>query len=95
MINAIIMDENKLSKNEDIFLIDSHLHLQYFTNEELESIIKKCLNSEFPIKYFLTNSTFNKDFDKTLEISKSLNIKFNLPNLIIPGIGYHPWYIII
>lgn len=77
---------------QNSFYIDSHLHFQYFSNDELESIIKRCLNNEIPLRHFLTNSTYNKDFDRTIEIAKSLNMQFNLDNLVIPGIGYHPWY---
>ena len=83
--------EEKRTITNNCFFIDSHLHFQYFSNDEIESIISRCLNINTPFKHFLTNSTFNKDFDKTIEIAKSMNILFKLDNLVIPGIGYHPW----
>ena len=69
----------------DFFYLDAHCHLQYFTEDELSILLKKCKDNYF--KYFLTNSTSNLDFNQTLNLSK-----INLNNQkIIPGIGYHPW----
>jgi Tat protein secretion system quality control protein TatD with DNase activity len=70
----------------DALLVDSHCHLQYFSEEELTDTLKLCSNNK--ISYCLTNSTNLNDFDKTIEISK-----LNLDVKIIPGLGYHPWYL--
>jgi hypothetical protein len=95
---AIYLMDEKIQENsaksgnqQEDFLIDSHLHLQYFNNDEIFSIIKSCLSNEIPITTFLTNSTSNEDFDKTIELSKLVNSSLNVPNLVIPGIGFHPW----
>jgi len=92
----LIKDESKC----DDYLIDSHLHLQYFSDDEINTLIQKC-NVDGNIKYFLSNSTCDEDFDRTISFSK-----FKLSNeicrindsdleeqIIFPGIGYHPWYL--
>ncbi len=88
------MDNNSeinFTQKSDLFFIDSHLHFQYFSCEELDSTIQRCLNNQIPFKHFLTNSTYNKDFDNSIEIAQRINANFQKENLIIPGIGYHPW----
>ncbi len=65
-------------------LIDAHCHFQDFTNEEISSIIIRC--KEKNISFFLTNSTNKNDFERTLNISNS-------NKELIPGFGYHPWYL--
>lgn len=82
------------------FLIDSHLHFQYFTDEEIKAIIEQCYKAS-DIKYFLTNSTCKEDFERTINISKfeidqnfSKNNKdYDLHQIVFPGIGHHPWYL--
>jgi len=82
------------------FLIDAHIHLQYYTNEEVKNIIEKCYKDS-EIKYFLTNSTCLDDFDRTFELSAfkidekiaELNKDYDLNQIIFPGIGHHPWYL--
>lgn len=106
-----ILNINEQNKNEfnsnkeenidlDDFLIDSHLHLQYFTDEEISFIIKKCfLDSN--IRYFLSNSTCSNDFARTINFSELKSSDFiNCQNkeniiaqIIFPGIGHHPWYL--
>jgi TatD DNase family protein len=68
--------------------IDSHCHLQDYSEEELEKILNKCNKKNLNILY--TNATSNEDFDKNINIYK----KYSNNNMkIIPGIGYHPWYL--
>ncbi len=71
-------------EEEKLFLLDAHCHLQYFTIQEMAEYIP--ISKSNNINYFLSNSTSSKDFDKTLELSKEYNE-------IIPGFGYHPWYL--
>jgi hypothetical protein len=88
------MDNNSeinFTQKSGLFFIDSHLHFQYFSSDELDSTVQRCLNSPIPFRHFLTNSTYNKDFDNTIEITQRINAKFQRENLVIPGIGYHPW----
>jgi Tat protein secretion system quality control protein TatD with DNase activity len=80
---------NNMEGNEEVYLIDSHCHLQYFNMEEIKGIVEKCNTNR--IKYLLTNATCMQDFDYTIEISKINNTDSD--KVIIPGVGYHPWYL--
>jgi len=91
-----------ISENTELndFLIDSHLHLQYFTDEEINIIIKKCfLDSN--VRFFLSNSTCSNDFERTIKFSElkfsdiinSQNKENIISQIIFPGIGHHPWYL--
>jgi len=76
--------ENNINSEEE-FLIDAHCHLQYFSDIELEETLINCEKSN--IKMLLTNATFNDDFEKTVNIAEKHKVK------VIPGVGYHPWYL--
>ena len=68
--------------------IDSHCHLQDYTEKELEKILGQCNIKNLNI--FYTNATSKEDFEKNILISKKYtNNKYK----IIPGLGYHPWYL--
>lgn len=96
---------DNIDKNQDltIFLIDNHLHFQYYSDDEIKSIVERCLlKSE--IRYFITNSTCKNDFERTIKISQldfsnnsSLSTlkceTYDLKHVIIPGLGHHPWYL--
>ena len=81
--------EDKDSKNI-ISFIDSHCHLQDYTQEDLVNILKNC--SEINLKIFYTNCTCEEDFQKNLDIALNDEL-LNKNNIkkIIYGIGYHPW----
>ena len=81
--------EDKDSKNIVSF-IDSHCHLQDYTQEDLVNILKNC--SEINLKIFYTNCTCEEDFQKNLDIALNDEL-LNKNNVkkIIYGIGYHPW----
>ena len=81
--------EDKDSKNI-ISFIDSHCHLQDYTQEDLVNILKNC--SEINLKIFYTNCTCEEDFQKNLDIALNDEL-LNKNNVkkIIYGIGYHPW----
>jgi Tat protein secretion system quality control protein TatD with DNase activity len=82
------------------FLIDSHLHFQYYSDDEIKNIVEKCYKDS-EIKYFLTNSTCLDDFDRTINLSEfklyekisEVNKNFDQNQIIFPGIGHHPWYL--
>lgn len=74
-----------LSEN---YLIDSHCHLQFFKEDELDSVINNCI--EMNMTHLLTNSTSIEDFKQTITISQKYSNKVS----IIPGLGYHPWFIL-
>jgi Tat protein secretion system quality control protein TatD with DNase activity len=76
-------------ENDIDYLIDSHCHLQYFTEDQIYTIVEK--SKESGINYLLTNSTYSQDFDYTFQLAKFANNLFG--NTIIPGIGHHPWYL--
>jgi Tat protein secretion system quality control protein TatD with DNase activity len=78
------------SDSDSDFIIDSHCHLQYFNETELQKIIEESKNGG--VKYLLTNATSSKDFDETLKLAKDANTFFN-DLIVIPGIGHHPWYL--
>ena len=84
--------ENKiyLEAQDNISFIDSHCHLQDYSQEDLDIILKHCSNNN--IKIFYSNCTCEKDFQQNLEISlnKELLQKNNITKIIY-GIGYHPW----
>jgi len=88
---------NKINtdKEDKEFFVDSHCHLQFFSEEELKLVLTKC--KENKIKYLCSNSTSDEDFEKTIELvnqsSKNLNTNVDVDDevVIIPGIGYHPW----
>jgi Tat protein secretion system quality control protein TatD with DNase activity len=68
--------------------IDSHCHLQDYTQEELKKILEQCNAKNLNI--FYTNATSKEDFEKNIIISqKYTNNKYK----IIAGLGYHPWYL--
>ena len=81
--------EDKDSKNI-ISFIDSHCHLQDYTQEDLVNILKNC--SEINLKIFYTNCTCEEDFQKNLDIALNDELlnKNNVKKIIF-GIGYHPW----
>jgi len=60
------------------------VHLQAYEPDVLERVIKEC--NENNVKYLVSNSTSEKDFDQTTEI------KQKYPS-IIAGYGIHPWYL--
>ena len=85
------MESHNSANNDDfIFFIDSHCHLQDYSKEDLDIILKHCSNNN--IKTFYTNSTCESDFQKNFEISQNQEIiqKNNITKIIY-GIGYHPW----
>ncbi len=76
--------------NNNLFYIDSHCHLQDYTEEDLDIILNHCSNSN--IKIFYSNCTCESDFQKNLDISQNQELlQKNNINKIIYGIGYHPW----
>ena len=78
------------NSNKIISFIDSHCHLQDYTSEELDSILKDC--SKINLKIFYSNCTCEEDFQKNLNLSINEDlIKKNNITKIIYGIGYHPW----
>lgn len=92
---------NRFEKLElSSFLIDAHLHFQYFTNEEVKNIVEKCYNNS-EIRYFITNATCFDDFERTINLSgfkiddkiAELNKDYDLNQIIFSGIGHHPWYL--
>ena len=85
------MENNESINNQDnISFIDSHCHLQDYSQEDLDIILNHCSNNN--IKVFYSNCTCESDFQKNLDISQSQEIlKKNNINKIIYGIGYHPW----
>ena len=85
------MESHNSANNDDfIFFIDSHCHLQDYSKEDLDIILKHCSNNN--IKTFYTNCTCESDFQKNFEISQNQEIiqKNNITKIIY-GIGYHPW----
>ena len=80
-----------VEESKSLYFFDSHLHFQYFNDDQINEIVEKCLDEKLDIKinFFLTNSTYRSDFDRTVKISDTVNSKF--PATVIPGIGYHPW----
>lgn len=72
----------------EVQYIDSHCHLQDYKGDELEQVLNSCHQKGLGIIY--SNSTNDKDFEKTLEISSN---KTNKNIKIIPGFGVHPWYL--
>ena len=73
-----------------ISFIDSHCHLQDYTAEELDNILKDC--SKINLKILYSNCTCEEDFQKNLDLSNNEDlIKKNGITKIIYGIGYHPW----
>jgi Tat protein secretion system quality control protein TatD with DNase activity len=71
--------------SEETFFVDSHNHLQCFSEEERKDIILRCKDKK--LKYMIVNSTNEGDFDETIGLSKEGNSDV----VIIPGIGHHPW----
>ena len=55
------------NSNKIISFIDSHCHLQDYTSEELDSILKDC--SKINLKIFYSNCTCEEDFQKNLNLS--------------------------
>ena len=85
------MEYNDSINNQDnISFIDSHCHLQDYSQEDLDNILKHCSNNN--IKVFYSNCTCESDFQKNLEISQNKEIlqKNNITKIIY-GMGYHPW----
>ena len=78
-----------MESNAVVPLIDSHCHIQEFADEnELSQLICRLKEKGFCSLY--TNATNIKDFESNISIS----INKSSPSLqIIPGIGYHPWYL--
>ena len=82
------MENNE--SNKVISFIDSHCHLQDYTEEELSNILKSC--SEINLKTLYSNCTCEEDFQKNLDITLNEELlKNNNISKIIYGIGYHPW----
>lgn len=77
-----------MDNNIEVQYIDSHCHLQEYKDDELDQVLNSCSQKGLGIIY--TNSTNDKDFEKTLEISSN---KSNKGIKIIPGFGVHPWYL--
>lgn len=69
--------------------IDCHCHLQYYSKEELKTLLKCCIQRG--VIGLLTNSTNPNDFKITLDIVNNNNPINNHDIKIIPGFGYHPW----
>ena len=73
-----------------ISFIDSHCHLQDYTSEDLDNILRDC--SKINLKILYSNCTCEEDFQKNLDLSINEDlIKKNNITKIIYGIGYHPW----
>lgn len=72
-----------------IHFIDSHCHIQEYTDEnELTNLISRLTSKGFCALY--TNATNINDFESNINVS----LAKSSPSLrIIPGIGYHPWYL--
>ena len=78
------------NSDEIISFIDSHCHLQDYTSEDLDKILKDC--SDINLKILYSNCTCEEDFQKNLDISQNEELlKKNNITKIIYGIGYHPW----
>ena len=78
------------NSDEIISFIDSHCHLQDYTSEDLDKILKDC--SDINLKVLYSNCTCEEDFQKNLDISQNEELlKKNNITKIIYGIGYHPW----
>ena len=71
--------------SNDLLIIDSHCHLQFFNKEELDSLLRRCKDNN--ITYLFTNSTNNLDFEITEKLESNENIN------ILTSYGYHPWYL--
>ena len=83
-------DKESTNNQNNICFIDSHCHLQDYSPEDLDIILKQCSNNN--IKIFYSNCTCESDFQKNLDISQNQEIlKRNDIKKIIYGIGYHPW----
>ena len=81
--------ENNNSETK-ISFIDSHCHLQDYTQDDLNNILKNC--SEIGLKTLYSNCTCEEDFQKNLDICLNEDLlKKNNISKIIYGIGYHPW----
>jgi Tat protein secretion system quality control protein TatD with DNase activity len=77
-----------MEKKNILFYIDSHCHLQDYSENDLKLILDSCQNSNINLLY--TNATNKDDFQKNLLISQTYSsdkIK------IISGFGYHPWFL--
>ena len=74
--------------NNNLFYLDSHCHLQDYSENDLKLILDSCQKSNINLLY--TNATNIDDFQKNLLISQTYSsdkIK------IISGFGYHPWFL--
>ena len=78
------------NSNKIISFIDCHCHLQDYTSEELNNILKDC--SKINLKILYSNCTCEEDFQINLNLSINEDLtKRNNITKIIYGIGYHPW----
>ena len=74
--------------NNNLFYIDSHCHLQDYSENDLESILNSCQKSNINLLY--SNATNKDDFEKNLLISQ----KYSSDKIkIISGFGFHPWFL--
>ena len=74
--------------NNNLFYIDSHCHLQDYSENDLESILNSCEKSNINLLY--SNATNKDDFEKNLLISQ----KYSSDKIkIISGFGFHPWFL--
>ena len=67
------MENNESINNQDnISFIDSHCHLQDYSQEDLDIILNHCSNNN--IKVFYSNCICESDFQKNLDISQNQEI---------------------
>ena len=82
------MEQNNNNNSNNLIYIDSHCHLQDYSENDLEKILESCKKENFSILY--SNATNNKDFEKNLKISEKYSSD---KTKIISGFGFHPWYL--
>jgi len=65
---------------------DAHCHLiDYFDAAEVDDVIEKA--EKAGVKQIIENATSHKTFLKVIEIYK------RHPLVVVPSIGYHPYYL--
>jgi Tat protein secretion system quality control protein TatD with DNase activity len=84
------MENDNKNEDNEIFIIDAHCHFQYFSSDELVTIVKEGIEKGF--KHFLSNSTGIEDFNQTKTLTESINSNF-YSDCIFSGYGHHPWYL--
>ena len=76
-----------MEKDDDKWRVcDAHCHLiDYNDMDEIGDVLGRAKTAG--IELIIENATSNKTFSRVLDIYQ----KF--PDMIVPSIGYHPWYL--